>query len=711
MDTREVITRFESERQSLALMSHANIAVVFDAGATESGRPYFVMELVAGDPITEFCEQHRLSVVERLRLFVQVCDGVQHAHQRGIIHRDIKSSNVLVALKDGRPEPKLIDFGIAKATGPGLVRTALQTARGQLVGTPAYMSPEQAGSGDRDVDTRTDVYSLGVVLYELLVGTRPHEPHGAPEASVDEMRRRIREDEPARPSDAVRLLDGLSGVAESLGANPASLRRQLLGDLDWILLKALEKDRDRRYGSPSELAADISRYLAHEPVLAGSPGVGYRIRKFVRRHRLGVAAAGLVAAALVTGTVLATWGLLRARRAGQEALREAEKAAAINVFLQKTLGSAHPSQGGRQTTVVETLGAASKRIDESFANQPEIRAAIQHTIGRTYADLGLHAEAQSLLERSFQTRRQVLGPEHVDVAESLNSLGVLAFEKGEYDVAETRFREALAIRRSRLGEESLPTVESLNDLAMTLQVRRGDYVGAEPMLQRVLAVRGKILGERHRDVAQSLNNLGMLYYRQEDLARAEPLLRQALALNQELLGKEHMEVASGLNNISLVLREKGEYAEAADLLRRTLAIYHKGLGARHPTVADALGNLGVVLTKSRQYGEAEKVIRESLEIQGSAYPQRHWRLAWTSGLLGDCLAASGRHREAEGLLTASHEAIRDHFGDDHLRTRAARKRLADLYDAWGKPEKALAYRPPSHEPGLQRASPAWLPAP
>jgi eukaryotic-like serine/threonine-protein kinase len=687
MKSQEVLARFESERQALALMNHANIAAVYEAGVTPEGRPYFVMEFVPGPPITTFCDEHLLTVSERLRLFQQVCEGVQHAHHRGIIHRDIKASNVLVALQDDKPVPKLIDFGIAKATGLSLTEKNMVTAYGQLVGTPAYMSPEQAALGSVDIDSRTDVYSLGVVLYELLVGARPFESREEDVVSLEETRRRIREEEPRRPSSRLAGPAAVE-VARRRKTEPAALRRELQGELDWIVLKALEKDRTRRYGSPAELAADLSRHLSLEPVVAGPPGTAYRARKFVRRHRVAVAAAALTGTGLLLGTVFATYGLIRARRAEQAALRESAKATAINEFLQKTLGSARPSQGGgRELTVVEALDAAAGRIDSSFGDQPEIRAALEQTIGTTYADLGRYPEGKALLERSLDTRRRLLGSEHAEVAETLNSLGELYFDLGDYGAAEGRLREALDIRR-RLGPKSLPVAETLNSLASTMQEGKGDYQGALPLAQEALDIRRSVLGNRHRDVAQGLNDLGMVYYRLQQYDRAEPLLRQALQLNRELLGSDHLEVSAVLNNLALLLRQKGEDAQAADLFRQALTISRKRLGSRHREVSFKLDSLGAVLCKIGQYDEGEKSLRESADIQREIFGEGYVPLATTRSLLGGCLTREGRYTEAELLLTASYATLRGSFGQDHPRARAARGRLVELYKAWGKPDQA-----------------------
>jgi serine/threonine-protein kinase len=680
-ESEEMLQRFRRERQILASLEHPNIARLLDGGSTDEGLPYFVMDYIEGTPIDSFCARHGLSVVERLRLFLVACSAVAHAHRNLIVHRDLKPGNILVT-SDG--VPKLLDFGLAKLTAPELPG---ETATGTLFAfTPAYASPEQVRG--EPVTTATDVYSLGVVLYELLTG---HSPYRAKTRDTVDVLKVICEQEPERPSTAV------VREAKSSGSAPAEaerLRRSLRGDLDSIVLKALRKEPKLRYQSVDAFAEDIRHHLEARPVAARKGTKSYRAGKFVRRHWIGVSAAGLVLAAIIGGAVLATYGLVRARRAEAEALQQAGKATAINQYLQQILFAAQPHQGrGRQMTVVEALAAAVPQIEASFRDQPEIRAAVQHTIGRTYLDLGLYGEAEGLLRQSHATRRQVLGPEHPDVAESLESLGALAYEKGDFKTAESLFREALQLRRRSLGNDALPVAESLNDLGMTLEEGMADYPAAQPLLEEALAIKRSRLGNRNSDVAQSLNNLGMLHYRKKDYAKAEPLLREALTLHRELVGNESADVAAALNNLALVLTSKGDYAGAAQLLRQAVDINRKVLGPEHPDVASNLNSLALALQKVGRHQEAEIYLRGSVEIWRKNYPDDHFLIATTRNLLGGCLTEMGRYAEAEPLLTLSYAIILKQFGPDHPRTRAARNRVVQLYQAWGKPQRAAAYQP------------------
>jgi serine/threonine-protein kinase len=681
-ETDEMLRRFRQERQILAGLDHPNIAKLLDGGTTTEGLPYFVMDYVEGLPIDQYCERHASAVNERLQLFQTVCVAVSHAHRSLIVHRDIKPANILVTAEG---VPKLMDFGIAKLLPSAPMGEAAPTGTA-FAFTPAYASPEQV-RGER-VTTSTDVYSLGVVLYELLTGRSPYRVKT--HASV-EVLRAICEQEPEKPST------GITRRAADHPEPPTARdkdRRRLRGDLDSIVLKALRKEPLQRYVSVDALSEDIQRHLDRRPVAARRGTTTYRAGKFVRRHWIGASAAALVLVAIVTGAGLATYGMIRARRAEAAAVREAAKATAINEFLQQTLFSAQPHLGqGQEMKVVDALAAAVPRIEASFREQPEVRAAVQHTIGRSYADLGLRAEAETLLQKALATRRQVLGPDHPDIAENLHSLGALAYLKGDFATAESLFRESLELRRKVLGPRATPVADSLSDLALVLQEGKADYAAAQPLLEEALAIKRARLGERHADVAQSLNNLGMLHYRKKEYDKAEPLLRQALALYRELRGNDNADVASGLNNLGLLARSKGEHQASIPLFREAVEIDRKVYGPAHAEVGGTLNNLAISLQKAGHLEEAEARLRESLEIYRQVYPADHFQIATTRSILGGVLTDLKRYPEAERLLASSYDQIQRRFGPDHPRTKAARGRLIGLYDAWGKPQKAAALRP------------------
>jgi serine/threonine protein kinase len=458
MDTRSVIARFEAERQALAMMDHPNIAKVLEAGATDAGRPYFVMELVGGTKITDYCQQQNLGIRERLDLFIQVCRAIQHAHQKGIIHRDIKPSNVLVATQDGVPVPKVIDFGIAKATQGKLTDQTVFTAFEQFLGTPAYMSPEQTQLGGLDVDTRSDIYSLGVLLYELLTGKTPFDTTELLAAGLEAMRRAIQEKEPPTPSTRLAQERSANGSAASGKSEIVNRKSEIDRDLDWIVMKCLEKDRARRYETANGLAMDVQRHLSNEPVAAGPPGTFYRVSKFVRRNRTGVAAVAIVATLLVLGAVVST---LQARQQSflrqqalnaqvkelherQNAQAEAAKSKLVAGFLKDMLQAVGPSRAlGRDTTLLrEILDRTAGRVSKDLTNQPEVEIELRHILAGTYYDLQLYPRAEQMDRENLQLSRTRLGPENPHVAESLLELGLSLVKLGKPTEADKYLNEA-----------------------------------------------------------------------------------------------------------------------------------------------------------------------------------------------------------------------------------------------------------------------------
>ena len=738
MDSKEVVARFEAERQALALMSHANVAKVFDAGVAESGRPYFAMEYVPGVPLTEYCDQAKLTTHERLELFIVVCHAVQHAHQKGIIHRDLKPSNILVSLVDGAPAPKIIDFGIAKATNSQLTQQTLFTRTGSLIGTPEYMSPEQAQTSGLDVDTRTDVYSLGVILYELLTGALPIDPKLIRSTNLVTMAQTIRDFEPVRPSQ--KLATGRRGAdtgddsahtpdpARWHHADIRSLEREVRDDLDWITLKALDKDRARRYQSANDLAADIQRHLDHEPVLARPPSITYRLTKFVRKHRVGVACAGLVLASLVLGLGAATMGFVRARaerddairarsaeavervaaqdarrsaeehrntaqRNEQTAKREGQKSEAINLFLQEMLTSVTPDKArGDQVLVRDVLDQASARIEKGqLSEQPHVEAHVRSTLGNTYRLLGVAQSAEQHLRAALDINRNLHGSAHVSVAQNLHDLATTRWMQRDYDDAERLVREALAMRRGLLGDVHAAVATSLNNLAIVLQSQER-FAEAEPVQREALQMQRKLLGAEHADIARSLNNLAELRRRQNDLQGAEQLHREALAMRKKLLGDDHPEVAGSLNNLGLVLVARKDYEHAEPMYRQALATYRKLFGNDHADVATSWFNLANLLNAKQDRAGAELGFREALAIRKKLPPSTGAHM--TKGLLSLAvlLRNKGDFAGAEPLLLEYHAALASDPKTRSQQRQQAIREIGTLYDAWKKPEQAAKWR-------------------
>jgi len=568
MDTAQVVTRFEAERQALALMDHPAIATVYDGGSTPEGRPYFAMEYVKGEPITSYCDRHRLTTQARLDLFIQVCDGVQHAHQKGIIHRDLKPSNVLVAIQDDHPVPKIIDFGVAKATAQHLTERTLFTELGVLIGTPEYMSPEQAEMGGLDIDTRTDVYALGVILYELLTGALPFDRKELRQAGFAEIQRTIREKEPPRPSTRITQLGPASTeAATNRHTEPRRLASDLRGDLDWVTMKALEKDRTRRYQTANALAGDIRRHANHEPVSAGPPSAVYRTGKFVRRHRFGVgAAAALVLLLVAFGVTMA----VQAQRIAQErdrANREAETARQVSTFMVGMFETTNPFQGrGKNVPVGEVLDRGAQRIATELRDQPEVRATLMDTMGRVYYDLGVYDQAARLVQDALTYRERTSGRDNLPVASSLNTLGAIKTEQGDYTAAKEMLQESLEIRRRRIGPESEAAAETLVSLG-ALRESQGDWPGAERVFREAVAIHRRVLGSDDLAFATSLNDLALVLSQEEKFDESEALYRESLAIRRKRLGSEHPFVAQSLNNIGMLYVRQRKHAEAESLIK------------------------------------------------------------------------------------------------------------------------------------------------
>ncbi|MHC4942732.1 MAG: tetratricopeptide repeat protein [Planctomycetota bacterium] len=623
MDTKQVIARFEAEQQALALMDHPNIATVFDAGATETGRPYFVMELVKGITIMEYCDGNKLSTRDRLELFLPVCHAVQHAHQKGIIHRDLKPNNVLVGLHENQPVPKVIDFGIAKATSKPLTEKTLFTEFRQFIGTPEYMSPDQAGVSGLDMDTRTDIYSLGVLLYELLTGTTPFVGSKLRAMSYEEIRRTIREEDPPKPS--TRLLT-LSAAPEEFdeaklrSADPSALAKAVRGDLDWIAMKAMEKDRTRRYATAKDLAEDVERYLRHEPVLAGPPGVAYKFRKFVRRHRVSVVAGMLVGIALVIGLSLAVVGYIQAnqaraemeieRNAAQaarareqehraraetsmaEALKLAARSATVSRFLQEVLRSVDPSKAlGREVTVRYLLDEAVKRIDEgALAKQPEDEAAVRLTLGETYIALGLYDDAEEHVRTAEKMLSLLLGDEHPETLRADRVLAGLLRVEGKFAEAEALLRETARTQRRVLGEEHPDTLATMNELALALW-GPGRFEEAETIHRQIVEIQRRVLGMEHADTLTSMGHLGAVCRALGNTDEVEYILCQAHEICRRHLGEDHPCTASTVFKLGQLREDQGDLEQAEELFRQTYELDHRIFGADHPRVGITRNNL------------------------------------------------------------------------------------------------------------------------
>ncbi len=635
MDSRQIVARFEAERQVLARMDHPNIARVFDAGTTPEGRPFFAMELVRGTPITRFCATRKLDTEARLRLFLEVCDAVQHAHQKGVIHRDLKPSNILVADDSEHPVAKVIDFGIAKALSPALVAeqglTAPMTQLGQVVGTPDYMSPEQADLEGTDIDTRTDVYSLGVVLFEILVGEVPIRTGGGSNSTPVERARRLREIDPPRPSVRLEELDRnakVAGGTQDGTVGPASTRQRMAEyrrDLDWIVLKALAKERDRRYRSPAELAADLRRFLADQPISARPPSSRYRVRKFVRRHRVGVVAVAGALAAILTGAVAASVGFVQARQAEREAVRQAElarqesrTAERVSSFLVDLFDAADPFSGvGPDSSARELIEQGARHLDDSLADEPAVRARLLMTLAEVNEGLGLLDRAEDLGNQGLQIYREF--PE-----------------------------------RTSRGAEA-----SAHERMVDILVERGQIRDAHEVAQR-----GVELAEQSGDpriLGAALAELGSTYVELGELEQANSTLDRAISIldtTDDVVGQ-----IRALTGSTQPLLMQGRLPEAEERLRRVIE-RHEALGSTDLQSASAWGALGEVIARQERFDEAEVAVRRSRELFESSLGPSHIMSLRARGSVGALLLRIGQTEEARALLQDGLElAERDHEGN------------------------------------------------
>jgi non-specific serine/threonine protein kinase/serine/threonine-protein kinase len=663
-----LLQRFQSERQSLAMMDHPAIAKVFEAGSTPDGQPYLVMEYVPGLPITEYCDQKKLTIRERLELFINACEGIQHAHQKAIIHRDLKPANILVVEVDGKPAPRIIDFGLAKTIAPlGDDKTVLLTQAGNFLGTPGYMSPEQADPESQDIDTRTDVYSLGVVLYVLLTGSPPFDTK---KKAAHEILRQLREEEPPRPSTKLEQDKATCASAAALrGLLPGELASALRGDLDCIAMKALEKDRNRRYGTPSELVADVRRYLNNEPVMARPASAGYRLQKYILRHR----AAAAVAASLVL--LLAGFAAVQAMQL-RRITRERDRADRVTDFMTGMFKVSDPSEArGNSITAREILDKSAKDIDSSLAKDPELQAQMMNMMGQVYGNLGLYSRAQSLLTQVVEIRRRVLGPSNPQTLASMDQLGWTLTREGRYPEAEKLQRETLEARRHVLGPQHADTLKSMTNLSTTLTLE-AHYAEAEKLEREALDIQRRRLGPEDPEVLRSMSNLAATLYREGRYAETETLQRETLAMQTRILGGEHPDTLRTMSNLGNTLNKEGRLVDAAKVQKTMLDLRRRVLGAEHPDTLMAMIELAASLRRQGQYLEAEKLEREALDVERRVLGPEHPSTLTAMNNLSNSLIFEHRFADAEKLLRAALEIQRRVLGPEHPETVRSMVNLA-----------------------------------
>ncbi len=688
MDTEEILARFETERQTLAVLDHPNIARVIDAGASDGGRPYFVMELVRGETITDYCDSMKLDLRARLELFIEVGRAVQHAHQRGVLHRDLKPSNILVSHVDGRAMPKVIDFGIAKVTTAAASSRPSYTLDGQAMGTPIYMSPEQSGRSRLDVDTATDVYSMGVLLYELLCGQLPYDAEVFRDVSPDRFEARMRENDPAPPSIRVQKLgDQAAAVARRRSNEAWHLRSELDGDLDWIVMRAIERDRLRRYQTLQELIQEIERYFRDDPVLAGPPGIRYRLRKFVSRNRGALMVAGLAMISVLIAAGGLTYSLIESNRQRMVAESARAESDAVLVFLSNMLSSADPGREGADVTVVEVLDAASQDVGIDFAEQPQVEARLRSVMGLVYRELGRYDDAHAHFERGLQL---IDGREDIGV-DLQRELGTLQRSEGDYASAESTFVRILDARRQDPSPDPRLLIQSLTDLG-------GLYVMAErhdegiPILEEAQQLaRRENLPDTDPVVAVIYTDLGNAYRSAGMFDEAEVLLLAAIDLADRSHGHAHAGIISDIQNLAGLYRETGRLDEALPLYRRCYVDGIEVFGGEHPVTLRFRSNYALCLSDMGLYEEAlvhsQEVVTSREALLGLDNPS-----TLASRLnLALLYARMDRYEESAASARETRQRIRTKMGEDHIYAMIVDHILGSALHLGGDPTAGEVY--------------------
>ncbi len=721
MDSKSVLARFEAERQALAMMDHPNIAKVFDGGMTEQGRPFFVMEYVKGMPLTDYCDQARLTLKERLNLFTPICQAVQHAHQKGIIHRDLKPSNILICLYDGKPVPKVIDFGLAKAVHQALTDKSLHTAHGVMVGTPLYMSPEQAEHNNLDVDTRTDIYSLGVILYELLTGSTPLEREQLKEAAFNEVLRLIKEVEPQKPSTRLSSSVRLPSIAAQRNIDPNQLKKSVVGDLDWIVMKAIDKERSRRYETANGLARDVERFLNDEAVEACPPNTAYRLKKMLRRNKGPFLAASLVLLSLLVGIAGTTYGLFRAnhfaeseglakleaqrktllaldagaaekiaKEQAQTRLTQIEKGNTILTSIFDDLDLFEVKEGTKklEEILAKRLVKAAEQLEGESVGDPLVVAGLQIKLGTTLISLGYSEDAITLFQKVLETRSRLLGADHLDTLESKYRLGLGFMFAGKPDKALPLLEETLNQLKIKLGDDHPKTISALGSLASAYRAL-GKLDQAIPLLEETLSRRKRILGTEDPDTISSMSDLANGYLSVGKIDLALPLYQESLNLMKVRLGADDPRTLVIMNQLSICYQYAGKLDLALPLIEESLKLKKIRLGTDHPSTLVSMNNLATVYIRAGKSDQALPLLKESHELQKIKHGIYHPDTIASMSNLASAYHDVGKLDLALPLYEESLKLMRIKLGDDHPQTLTCMNNLSAGYFALGKLDLAI----------------------